>query len=260
MRQNQGLISCAERLLAGVLEQVDSALNSRHEPLVEDYFVAEVESFHAPVSAEELLAKHRCAIASLLLGEVRPLTCLEQEEALRHTFSYFASDLAVVHWDGAFVFDSREGAESVESILEFANTQLVELRTYDAWLDAELDSIYKWDLARTRPHWLLGRRAAEKQADRLRCLLVDIRELSDRANNALKIIGDAYYARIYRGVALRLGLADWQEQIESKLGTIGEIYRFATDRAQYAWSEFLEVIIILLIALELVLSLMRSGK
>ena len=138
-----------------------------------------------------------------------------------------------MHWDAAFVFDTREGAEAVESILEFANTQLVELRTYDARLDAELDTIYRWNIAREKPHWLLGHRASEDRTDQLRNLLVDVRELCDRSNNALKITGDAFYARLYRGIALRLGLNDWQQQIESKLDSIGEIYRFATDKTQH---------------------------
>ncbi|MBX9687684.1 MAG: hypothetical protein K2X27_13335, partial [Candidatus Obscuribacterales bacterium] len=90
---------------------------------------------------------------------------------------------------------------------------------------------------------------------RLRSLLVDIRELFDRGNNALKIIGDAYYARTYRGIASRLGLSDWQQQIESKLNSIGEVYQFATDQAQHTRSEFLEMIIIVLIVIEIILSL-----
>ena len=129
---------------------------------------------------------------------------LEQQEALRAHFSYFSDDLAVVQWDTAFVYDRRESAAATLDILEFANTQLVELRTYDKRLDDELDTIYKLD--HLRPVARFGRKHAQNAADRLRYLIVDILELTDRANNALKIIGDAYYARLYRGAAGRLGL------------------------------------------------------
>lgn len=260
IRHSESLRVCADSLLDRVQQQIGSAFNRQHEPLVEDYFIAEIRSLQSAVTASDVLLRYRSFLASLLLGELEPLTCLEEEEALRQSFSYFESDLAIVHWDGALVFDERDGAEAVESILEFANTQLVELRTYDALLDADLDAIYKWDLARARPHWLWGRRAAEKQVDKLRCLVVDIRELTDRANNALKITGDAYYARIYRGVALRLGLTEWQEQMERKLESVGEIYQFATDRAQHARSEFLELIIIVLICFEIALGLLSAGQ
>ena len=121
-------------------------------------------------------------------------------------------------------------------------------------LDAELDTIYALDPK--RPTRRFGRRQAQDAADRLRYLIVDIAELTDRASNALKIIGDAYYARLYRGAAGRLGLKDWQRQIDSKVETVNEMYRFFTDQAQVARSEFLEVVIIALIAIEIVVALL----
>jgi hypothetical protein len=136
--------------------------------------------------------------------------------------------------------------------LEFANTQLVEFRTYDARLDAELDAIYAMDVHRRDRFGPLQRRAADRRAEQLRYLLVDIRELADRASNALKIIGDAYYARIYRAIAARLSLDDWQRQIDSKLDSVGEVYRYLIDQSQTARSEFLELIVIVLIAIEIV--------
>ena len=67
----------------------------------------------------------------------------EAEEALRTRFSYHEDDLPIVQWDTAFVYDRSESASAIEDILEFANTQLLELRTYDTLLDRELDGIYK---------------------------------------------------------------------------------------------------------------------
>lgn len=257
-RQSANLGTSAEALLNSALKTSGVALRKPHDfPLLEEYFVIEVNSCNPPQRPSRFLAQCKQELAALLVGESMVLSNNEIEEALRMQFRYLDSDMAIVHCDSAIVMENREGAEAVESILEFANTQLVELRTYDARLDAELDEISKWDLARTKPHWLFGRKAATERTDRLRNLLIDIRELSDRGNNALKFIGDAFYARLYRGVASRLGLRDWQEQIESKLDSLGEIYEFATDQAQHARSEFLETIIILLILVEIILGLLR---
>ena len=82
-----------------------------------------------------------------------------------------------------------------------------------------------------------------------------MQELTDHANNALKIIGDAYYARLYRGAAGRLGLKDWQKQIDAKLDSVEGLYRFFSDQVQHARGEFLEAIVIALIALEVVVGL-----
>ena len=252
LRQSEDLLSAANRALTDFKPQIASAFDKVHAPLVEDFFIIEVESFQQPVYAVNLLNEYGSALAGLLLGESRRLTSDEQTEALRVRFSYFDNDLVVIQWDSAFIYDTREGIEAASSILEFANTQLAELRTYDARLDAELDTIYKMDWVRDRPKWLVGPHAIEQRAARLRSLLVDIHELADRSSNSLKIIGDAFYARLYRGAASRLSLADWGQQMNSKLNSINEVYRFLTDQAMHARSEVLELIIIFLIAVEIV--------
>ncbi len=253
LRRNEELVLEGDAVLESVLGEIAGALDEPHDSLVEDYFVFEVEAFETPVGAADLLNDHAGALASLVLCEERRLMPAEAAEALRINFAYFDDDLAIVQWDTAFVYDRGDGAQAALDILEFANSQLVELRTYDKRLDAELDTIYALDPK--RPTRRFGRRQAQDAADRLRYLIVDIAELTDRSSNALKIIGDAYYARFYRGAAGRLGLKDWQKQIDSKVETVNEMYRFFTDQAQTSRSEVLEIIVILLIALELVLGL-----
>lgn len=256
LRTSKTLLGEAEQILQNVLKEVEHVFTKPHEALVEDYFVTEVNKFAAEIPASILVSESRSALASIVAGETVALSVAEQEEALRVRFSYSESELVIVTWDSAFIFDCAEGAGTVESILEFANTQLVELRLYDSLLDKYLDEIYRAKDERQRAHWLFGKRRAERQAEKLRYLLVDVQELSDRAENALKMIGDAYYARLYRGVAARFALADWQKQIESKLNSVGTVYRFATDSAQHARSEFLEIIVILLIAIEILIGLL----
>ena len=156
--------------------------------------------------------------------------------------------------DGAFVYDRPEGAAATLDILEFANTQLVELRTYDGLLDAELDAIYAVETRRTFGPF--DRRRAVSAAERLRHLIVDVLELTDRSSNALKITGDAYFARVYRAAAARLGLSEWQRQLDSKLRSINEMYRFFADQAQNARAEFLELIVVALIAIEIVIGVL----
>jgi hypothetical protein len=254
LRNDDELESLASATLQDLLGEISSALDEPHDSLVEDYFIFEVESFAEPVTGAHLLGDYADALASLVLCEERRLTPTEAVEALRVNFAYFDDDLAVVQWDTAFVYDRPESAKATLDILEFANTQLVELRTYDKRLDEELDTIYALDPK--RPTRRFGRKEAQSAADRLRYLIVDIAELTDRASNALKIIGDAYYARLYRGAAGRLGLKDWQKQIDSKVDTVNDIYRFFTDQAQVARSEFLELVVILLIAIEIAIGLL----
>ncbi len=249
-RSDPRLEQQARAALDDVLNEISSALDKPHPALVEDYFILEVDRFSEHVAAQRLSTEFASPLAQLLLFEDRPLVRGEQIEALRLSTSYYDDDFVVVQWDAAFVYDRAEGAEAVEDILEFANSQLVEFRTYDSRLDAELDAIYAADPGRRRGSM---NRSAAHSAAQVRYLLVDILELTDRTSNALKIIGDAYYARLYRSIASRLGLADWQRLIDAKLRSVSEIYRVFQDQAQHARSELLEIIIVVLVAVEAVI-------
>lgn len=250
LRADAELTAAANGALDLLLAQLAPVLDEPHSPRLEEYGICRVERFVEPVSAAELLDRYGAAVAQLLLGEERTLMRTEQDEALRVNFAYYEDELTVVHWETAFVYDRAESAQATEDILEFANTQLVELRTYDAYLDAELDAIYALDPG--RPARRFFRRSATAAAERLRYLIVDVLEITDRVSNALKIIGDAYYARLYRGAAGRLGLADWQRQIDAKMRSIEEMYRFFQDQAQHARDQALELVIIVLILIEVV--------
>ncbi|GAC1545478.1 MAG: hypothetical protein NVS2B17_27840 [Candidatus Velthaea sp.] len=255
LRLDERLEALARAALDDVLVEIADALDEPHEALVEDYFILEVDRFDGPLEVSRLTGDFAPTLARLLLFEEKALVAGEVAEALRLSFSYYPDDFVAVQWDAAFVYDRAESAEAVEDILEFANSQLAEFRTYDARLDAELDAIYALEPGRPVRHFLRSDRAARRAAQ-LRYLLVDILELTDRTSNALKIIGDAYYARLYRAIAARLGLADWQRQIDAKLHSVSEIYRVFQDRAQYARSEVLEIVIIVLVAFEAVLGIL----
>lgn len=254
LRADPNLVELARASLDGILREISDALDEPHAALVEDYIVLEVRAFAEPATAAGLIAEHAAELARLIAGEVRHLGADEQAEQLRTRFSYFDDDLAIVQWDAAFVYDRAEGSNATEDILEFANTQLVELRTYDKLLDAELDAIYGVEGRRTFGPF--SRKAAYAAAERLRYLVVDVLELTDRSSNALKIIGDAYYARLYRAAAQRLGLADWQRQLDAKIASVNEMYRFFADQAQNARAEFTELIVIILIAIEVVIGVL----
>ena len=258
LRRNEAIASHASRAVSRICDELSGALDDRREPLVEDYIVIDVERFDRKIDAERLLHDYSDTLAHLLLGESAQLSQSETEEALRTRFSYYADDLTIVQWDTAFVFDRRESSDAIQDILEFANSQLLELRTYDERLDNELDTIYALEPGK-QARSLLGRREAEKAAA-IRYLIVDVLELIDRSSNALKVVGDAYYARIYRAAAVRLGLADWQRTIDSKLASVGDMYRFLIDQSRARRDEFMEIIVIVLIALEVVLSVVTLVK
>ena len=73
----------------------------------------------------------------------------------------------------------------------------------------------------------------------------------------LKLIGDPYLARVYRLMAKRFHLEEWEQSIRRKLEVTEGVYRVVSDQADTYRTEFLEIIIIFLILLELILAIFR---
>ena len=228
----------------------------RAEWLQEDYLVFAITSLDAAgealASADEVIAAHGADIAQLLRGERQPLSLQEREEVLRHRMSYLADDLVVPAWNAAFVLDTAASVGPILEILEFANSQLLEFRYHDDQLESQLTRIYA-DLQRPRflDRWT-GRRH-RRAARRLQALLIEVNELTDHAENALKFTGDIYAARLFTQVAARLRLDDWKRNVQEKLKTLGEINQFAVEQTGMAQANILELAIVLIMVIELAL-------
>jgi len=254
--ENPDLEQRAERACRTVVGCLRPALKSeRTSYLSEDYLAYAVYELERADTADTLLAEHGDDIAAMLRGERQPLSEQERQLILRHRISYLANDLVIPTWNAAFIYDTPAGAQAALEILEFANSQLLEFRYYDDRLDRELTSIYA-ELQRFRwYHQWMGRRytAAARQ---VHALYIDVNELTDSTKNTLKFIGDIYAARLFTLVAERLGLTTWKADVEAKLKTLDDIYRFTVERSSFSRGEFLELTIVLILVLELVLILM----
>jgi len=155
-------------------------------------------------------------------------------------------------WNAAFVYDSEAGAAAAMELFEFTNSQLLEFRYYDALLDAELGRIYPELQETSWWHNIFGG-GAVRAANQVHSLFIDINEITDRTDNALKIVGDIYAARVLALASARLGLARWRESVEEKLETLDDIYRFAVEQVSISRGQFLEIAVVVILVLELVL-------
>jgi hypothetical protein len=247
-----GLAAGAERCCRALTGTIGSAVTRpRSEFLSEDYLVFAIYGA-GPASAADLLAAHGAEVAQLLRGEREPLSESERAEVLRHRLSYLACDVMVPTWNAAFVYDTEDGARAVLDIIEYANSQLLEFRYYDQLLDAQLERIYPQLQEPRRLQSWFGRRLT-KAARQLHSVFIEVNEVTDKTENALKIAGDVYTARLFTLVAARLGLDHWKASVQEKLKTLDDIYRFAVEQTSMARGELLELMIVLILIFELVL-------
>ena len=169
-------------------------------------------------AADALLSEHGAAIVQLLRNERQQLSGQERDEVLRHRLSYYTTDVVWRPGTARSCTTHRAGAPGVLEILEFANSQLLEFRYYDHLLDVELARTYaRLQRGGWRPPWI-GRRYA-RTARQIHALFIDVNELTDKAENALKIAGDVYAARLFAMAAARLGLDQWKGNVREKLKT-----------------------------------------
>jgi hypothetical protein len=222
---------------------------------LESYQVFLVRRFEdGPVRAADLLAT--APIPELLLGETSTtsLSRAEREEVLGHHFTYLEDDLAVLHWNSAFVVEPS-GVEDVPDLLEFATAHLLELRYYDALLDRELHRIYDEIEAGGSPVANIFTRRYRRLQRETAALLVELSEMIERLENAVKIVGDFYLARLYLSAVKRFRLPAWQETVLRKQKLVADVNDLIGDAADTSRAELLEIAIILLIVFEIVAAL-----
>ena len=251
--ENAELERRAETIARRIFERFAAVVKrGRTTFLSEDYLVVSITGLAAPTTAEDLLAARGSEIAQLVRGERQPLSRQERDEIMSNRLSYLADDLVVPTWNAAFVFDTEPGVQAALEIFEFANSQLLEFRYYDELLDVELTRIYATVEAAARLAFLSGRGyvAATRH---LHALFIDVNELTDRTENALKMVGDIYSARLFHLTAARLGLASWKASVKDKLETLDDIYRFAVEQLAISRGHFLEFVVVVILLFELAL-------
>lgn len=201
------------------------------------------------------LEEHPDWIAGLIRLESEPLSQAEVREATRLALSYSPTDLVVLDWAAGFVADP-DAADTLE-VIEFANVQLLEFRHIDDRLDDRLEAAYRLIRPDRRPG-PLGRWKTHGAAVRqVRELEIEAASLFERADNALKLIGDHYLSRIFDLASTRFHLRGWQQSIRRKLETVGDVYDLLIQQAGGQRMEALELVVVLLIALEIILALFR---
>ena len=246
------------------LERAAPALVKPYEEwLSEDYLIFHVREIVEPevshgayeakdgrgLGVADLVQRHGQRIAQIVRGDTGLLAESEINEVLQSRISYYANDLAVIGWNAAFVYDTTAGAETAVQLLEYANSQLLEFRHYDVLLTEELERVYtlldegtgifaRWRLARS--------------ATRLHTVLLDVAELTEHADNAIKFLSDMFSARLYKLAAQKVGVPDYKDLVTQKVRNAEELYRFMVDQFNQSRAFFLELTVVIILVIELV--------
>src|SRR3990172_8248299 len=166
-------------------------------------------------------------IVSHLKNERLPLDEEELNSTLSYHLKYARGDMAIVDWDGAFLFDPNGLFEENIELFQTANLQLLRYRTLDKKLDERLSATLGFQ--RGRPGSIL-------QSGKVRDSLLEIMQIrtesileTEQVEYSIKLIGDWYSAKLYSMISKKFHLETWKGYIEKKLDTIEDIYSMASE-------------------------------
>jgi hypothetical protein len=217
--------------------------------LSEDYYIFLLSDVPGNPQGHDLVIQHASHIAQALRGEQAPLARNIIEDTLQSSVFYYSCDLVTVGWNAALVYDTPAGAQTAIQILEYANSQLLEFRHYDEWLTRELDTVYR-ALKHRGGIWRRWRMRSE--ALRLNGITVEITELAERSETAIKFVSDMYSARLYRLAAAKVGVPEYKNLVNEKLHAAEGLYRFLIDEFHQSRGFVLEALVVIILVIELV--------
>jgi len=239
----------AQRIAKKRLELATAALIKPYkEWLNEDYFIFHLRELSGSPTAPELLLHRGKEISQIVRGDVTELSESERQEVLQSGISYSVRDLAVIGWNASFLYDTPTGAETAIQLLEYANSQLLEFRHYDDLLTNELERVYN---SLEQGTGIFARWRLARQATKLNTVLLEVTELTEHADNAIKFLSDMFSARLYKLAASKVGVPDYKNLVNSKVQTARELYHFMVDQFNQSRAFFLELTVVIILVIEL---------
>jgi hypothetical protein len=187
----------------------------------EEYSVFAVTNYEG---APEQFLNCQDIIASLLKSEeMLKLDPQEIQYTLGSKIKYADNDLAIIDWDGAFLFDPNGDIDECLELLTLANLQLLRHRILDSQIDTRLTRMA--ELVHNIPAGgkLSSKELAQKIKETMEIRMVSISELQ-RLERDVKLIGDWYSARFYELAAAKFKVEEWKKTIRGKLESLEDAY------------------------------------
>lgn len=229
----------AERLVEALGDAIDKPqLGERFE----DYVAFELR-LPEGTPLDTLWTTHAQTTARILRAEPNALSEQEVNDALARRLAYVPNEVVLVDWFAAMLVGDDMDDERL--VLELSVAELLQLRELDDRLDRGIDEAYA--LLSKKRGWLESLSTRAYDLAQVSQLQADAAVLFEGADNALKLVGDQYLARLYGVISERFHLPQWDAAIERKLDVLDGIYEKLTSRASSRRFELLEVVIIVLI-------------
>ncbi len=227
-----------------------SVTNPAEWDIFEDYITYIVEKAPGIEDPKEFIKK--VDVAALILAEDKERLGDESRSfILESAIQYSSTDLAIIDWNSALLIEP-DGQRDVADVIEFSLTHLLEFRYYDEMLSRKLEELYDtMDNKRESVVNIFRNFYADIAEDSSRKFM-EFSEFLGRVENSLKTVGDPYLAVVFRASAMEFHFEDWKKSISRKMDTLAQISQILHGEVNTRRSHWLEIIVIVLIAAEMV--------
>ena len=98
----------------------------------------------------------------------------------------------------------------------------------------------------------LARWRLAHSATQLQTVLLDVDELTEHTDNAIKFLSDMFAARFYKLAASKVGVPDYRDLVTQKVRTAEELYRYMVDQFNQSRAFLLELTVVIILVIELI--------
>jgi hypothetical protein len=239
----RGLDAVFTATLARLLPTLRPAIGERtvDEDFYEDYAVYITHSLDDSLDP-----------TTILLGDTVAFSAETRQETLKNALSYSEGDRAILTRDSAILVNTEPPSDLIE-LIEYANVQLLELRFYDGVLTRQMEKMYDDIEMADRLYFFYRIRQYRAIMMGLMQTQAEISEIMERVNNLIKVTEDVYYGRIYAMCLKVMSCQQWSDSVGRKIEIIRQTYAMLSDEVNLQHSNYLEWVVIILIALEVLL-------
>jgi hypothetical protein len=212
----------------------------RNTEMWEEHTILLLENIYR--SPDEFVNNNGQILARFLRAQSDIFTEEEEASILSSRLHYSQRDLTIVDWSGSLMLSPEEDYQSEIEVLKIGTYQLLRYRMLDKRIDDRLQyirSLFNNSSSRRRDWFGLNSRQTLKHIINERLtLLLDF----ERVDQELLMIGDWYTAQLYRVIIDEFYLAEWKENVRTKLENMVSIVQAVQDNFTISWSYFLDIV------------------
>ncbi len=222
--------------------------------LYEDYTIFLVKEYsNSTANALDILNLYNMTCLLMAENKASKLSQQVTKATTEQYIQYHQNDLVIINWNSALVVDPSGAADALDMI-EFALCQVLEMQYFDHKLDLKLSYLYD---RMSNDKLSLWRNDLERLSKEAAQYYIEISDTVESVENSIKAVGDFYLAQVLRMASLRFRFKDWQTSLDQKLSNLADISRLLNSNLNERRNQILELIIILLIAVELLPMLVK---